>query len=112
MTVYLWIIEAPFSKKTGLTTLVENRNNIVIENAETNINNDAGININNDREKTYDDRKRTYADQKKTYAEIVSNKKKPMTSINRRVRFIDENSRNEEKENNVINQEECSSHSF
>ena len=49
---------------------------------------------------------------KKTYAEILSGKKEPMTSVSRRVSFMDETPRNEEKENNMINQEECSSHSF
>ena len=62
----------------------------MIENAESNINND----------------------RKKTYAEIVSGKKEPMTPVSRRVSFMDETPRNEEKENNMINQEECSSHSF
>ncbi len=62
----------------------------MIENIETTINNNG----------------------KKTYAEIVNGKQKPMTSVGRQVRFTDEIQNKQERENNMVNQEECKNHSF
>ena len=65
---YIHINDLLLDPTFPLKERVENRNNIVIENTETNIKNNG----------------------KKTYAEIVSSKQKPMTSVSRRVSFIDE----------------------